>query len=501
MPTPPLLENKFQHLWKLDDPEWVRQRQAAWAEITRKNPCDPRPSSFKAKELAAEKAYFLRGEIYQDNVWGPVISHYMLPTDAPVETADDVRELYAAAGPGIRDFLITVNAHLSFPWRWKIPQQRLWSETMIPKSFDPASSPWKEDKGRYLETHVRVYVKDCEARMASLMTADRDHPFGIPVTTNLAFYFSCTRWLAAQPEGYQPHPGMARFLSGLYNYVEPRASLGEASEWQVFFAAVRAHIDAGDATDQIVRMRDALGPHRLHELSRVDWDPDRYLRFGSDDLQLEGPLGYAPTLTLYDAEPVALLRACLDALRASDLVGENPNPTVGEPVDLVRVFSPAFNKELGAGGARHIPGYRVSVPLRAPQRISNHDGAGFGVDFYIPKSALDNAPAPERPALIYVPRLNAHYRDWFPTLPLLLLERRWRRELFDRTGKQFVFLDPQGRFEACGMEFQHQACHLTGHPDHYILPRKAWLRGHVDVAIDGLPVSPWAGKPLPPLEL
>ncbi|WP_416398396.1 hypothetical protein [Allohahella sp. A8] len=73
---------KIRYLWKLDDPEWMRQRKADWKYIAANN-----LAGVSAKEKADWKRYFVLGE--KEHYIGYLSAYFLTPFSSP-ESAHEV---------------------------------------------------------------------------------------------------------------------------------------------------------------------------------------------------------------------------------------------------------------------------------------------------------------------------------------------------------------------------------------------------------------------------
>jgi hypothetical protein len=100
----------------------------------------------------------------------------------------------------------------------------------------------------------------------------------------------------------------------------------------------------------------------------------------------------------------------------------------------------------------------------------------------------------DTPALIYYPRLSNHYNDLYPTEALLLKERQFRQDIFDRSNK--YLLDYSDATEEVSTQVFLNNPRL---PAGYYFIRD-YKSGTMELAIEGPDVEPWQGESLPPLD-
>ncbi len=501
-------DNPFRHRWRLDDPQWMRQRKKDWSKIKDSIVENERITT---KQLKYFKDFYVEG-VEPPPYFGERIihtgfhAHHRLLLTPHYDEAD-VREVFEYLGPTTFETLLAQvafgqNFYLNNPSIEENEQIKLIVRALILDEYREETVSHGGNTWRKYIPAAR-FIKEFEYRSYSFLTDVTSSPQrSIQHTT--AHYLSCIRHLEAQGE-VEHHPWFRNLLSCVFNFVEPRASVGQASTASRFAAELAARLGAADAPASVRAAIAALGPHRLFEYSRAE----RYVYKSTDTAAESTALfgGHQRLATdwaapgprvLHGLVPDAALKVIVRSAERAGLWPEGAALPPLEAVDVAPLLSaPFIADKLGLDPDGPVPAWRMTLWYRPDVRIANGDDARFGADLFL-FVGPGVGQGKESPALLYYPRLSEYYRDWYPTEALFLKERQHRQDIFEQCGEYLLWYSDDEP-EPPDYESPWFINDPTVAVGYFLL--RDFKSGSVELALDGPDVTPWQGAPLPPLKL
>ena len=258
-----LKENPFISRWKLDESQWLKQRKKNWKYIKEKLIQEGK----KTKVLKHFKAFYVDGiepceargsDPYQI---GFTASHRLAFT--PSSTKEEVLAIVDYVNPD--QYL---NCHdVGLSGRFLLDgEQELIATSLFPDQY-------QEKKVLYNQTEydksfpADKFIKEYERDVYCFLTATTASLY-YPRQYIFNHYLSCVEHLEQKGEPILHHEWFPNLLSCLFNFVEPRASLGEQSNVAQFAAKCVKRLSEEDVPKSLQAEIKALGENRLAEYHR-----------------------------------------------------------------------------------------------------------------------------------------------------------------------------------------------------------------------------------------
>ena len=482
-----LKENPFISRWKLDDPQWLKQRKKNWKYIKE----NLLQEGKKTKALKHFKAFYIEGvepcEARGSDPFQMGFGAYHRLALTPSSTKEEVLAIVDHVSPDqyLNCFDVGLSGRLLLDG-----EQELMAASLFPDQYEEKKVLFNQeeyDKGFSAD----MFVKEYERNAYYFLTTTTASLY-FPCQYIFNHYLSCIDHLEQKGEPIPHHEWFPNLLSCLFNFVEPRASLGEQSNVAKFAEKCVKRLSEEDVPKSLQAEIKALGENRLAEYHR-GYPAKESAYFVNKHLVSDWAAPYPRVF--HGSETRHAIELMVKSLSRVGLIPEHYSLSKSEEVDISRLLTDEFVNQIGYAGGQPVPAYRLTVWFEPDMTISNNPLCQFGADFIIlvlPKELEVNEDTPE---LIYYPRLSNHYSELYPTEALLLKERQFRQDVFDQSGKYLLRYSDETD-ELSPEEF----CKSPELPMGYNFFQD-YKSGTMELAIEGPDVDPWKGEPLPPLNL
>jgi len=480
-------ENPFITRWKLDDPQWVKQRKKNWKYVKENLIQEGK----KTKALKHFKAFYVEGiepcEARGADPHEIRISAGHRLAFTPSSTKEEVLAIVDYVSPEYysRCYGVGRSGRLLLDG-----EQELIAVSLFPDQYQEKKVLYNQkeyDKGYPADKFINEYEQD----VYYFLTATTASLY-YPCQYIFNHYLSCIKHLEQKGEPIPHHEWFPNLLSCLFNFVEPRASLGEQSNVAQFAAKCVKRLSEKDAPKSLQADINALGKNRLTEYQR-GYPAKESAYFVNKHLVSDWAAPYPRVF--HGAKPSYSLELMVKSLCRVELLPEHYFLSKPEEVDISRLLTAEFINQIGYLDDQPVPAYRFTIWFEPDMTISNNPLCQFGADFFIlvlPKELELNE---DTPAVIYYPRLSNHYSELYPTEALLLKERQFRQDVFDQSGK-YLLRYSDDTDELSPEEFYKRVELPMGYS--FLQDYKS---GTMELAIEGPDVEPWQGESLPPLNL
>ena len=480
-------ENPFISRWKLDDPQWVKQRKKNWKYVKENLIQEGK----KTKALKHFKAFYVEGiepcEARDSNPFQIGFGAYHRLAFTPSGTKEEVLAIIDYVSPDHYSncYDVGLSGRLLMEG-----QQELMARTLFPDQYQEEKVLYNQkeyDKGYPADEFIKEYEQD----VYHFLTATTA-PLYFPCQYIFNHYLSCVEHLEQKGEPVPHHEWFPNLLSCLFNFVEPRASLGEDSNVAQFAAKCVKRLSEKDVPKSLQEIIKSLGENRLAEYSRAA-PPKDSAYFVNKKLVSDWAAPYPRVF--HGSMPAHAMELMMKSLLRVGLLTKQYTLAKPAEVDISPLLTTEFINQLGYIDSQPVPAYRLTVWFEPDITISNNPLCQFGADFFIlvlPKELEVNE---DTPALIYYPRLSNHYNELYPTEALALKERQFRQDVFDQSGKYLLGYSTNTD--------ELSPSYFMDNPELRIGYRfiRDYKSGTMELAIGGPDVEPWQGAALPLLNL
>ncbi len=481
-------KNPFIHRWKLDDQNWIKKRKKNWPYIEANLKCELKGN----KELKHFKAFYVNGVEPPDRI-GFDASHRLAYT--PCESEEEVWEVFNNGPPSEYERMLHLGAwggvtDTNNPFGYAGGQEILIAKTLYNKTY---SESYEYYQGKKIAKFISSaeYVDRFIMSSCRYLAGDIERYY-ITLPYNLNYFISCIKHLEKIQKPFNLHPWLPNLLSLAYNFVEPRAPLGKTSEAARFARQIVDRLKQDDIPICLENAIEKLGSNRLLEYS-VDETPGHEVVFVQN---LYGPWSAPYPRVVHGLSAKTALAVLLSSARRVKLVSNDYSLPGAQAINLGSLLSKQFSESLGYESDETVPGYRYTIWFSPQQSFSNNPDAKFGVDLLIPILSNEKRIEKNTPVLIYYPRLSEHYRYWYTTEILLLLERQLRRDVFLYFGSFLIEYDEASNNNPNKVLPDYFNEHFRLEPGYDVL--KDYKSGTMELALDGPDVEDWTGDTLPP---
>lgn len=370
-----IIKNPFIHRWKLDDPQWMKQRKEQWNGVRRNN------EHASAKALKEIKDLFLFGIIRRDRneSYYPAgtLTTWEFPF-VPCETIEEVIEVMESLWV-VNDYYTGLNAvafgfecALDNPFGCLGGREELFAKALFPGEYREESVflPYGRETREYKKyIPAEKFVPEFERQAYRFLTETHSSPYN-PVQYILEHYLSCIRHLEGASQPVPHHAWLPNLLSCVFNIVEPRAPWGDESNVARFARCFAERLQQPDIPKSLRAGIDALGPNRLCEYSRIN-PPKDVPNYLTSEWQ-------APEIrVLHNVTPEVALQIVFSSAKRTGLLPEAFRPPTPVPVNIAPLLSDDFIvKKLERPLNAAVPAHRITVWFDPRVRFSNHNVTG-----------------------------------------------------------------------------------------------------------------------------
>ncbi|WP_416398393.1 hypothetical protein [Allohahella sp. A8] len=490
--------NPFKHRWQLESPEWVKQRKREWPSVKR----NLEQSGVSVKAMKFFKAFYVEGVEPPNVVPGTFTRIDFYPKHrlffTPSETEEEVREVFDSAFPSdYNSMLVSAAAGAAGliadgnEFGYAGEQEKLIAHALFPKEHNEDDEVYwgKETWKKYIpaEEFVERFISRAYAFLVG--TTGRNTEI---VRHTYEHFLSSLRFLEHQGVSFHDH-SLPALLSCLFNFVEPRAAIGEASPARLFAEKLQARLSDDDAPKSIQEAIVALGPNRVWEFPRHQV-PEQLPLYPAQLLANEWTAPFPRAL--HGIEPLEALAALVQSAQRVGLLPANMIFPAPEQCNLRGWLNGGLVERMGFGLAEDVPAYRFRFWFSPTEHLSNRSDARLGLEVFLPVLPKGRAIDEITPTLIYYPRLSADYHEYFPSIVLLLKEREFRRALYTSTGKHLLFYHPEVSDEVYALEFSENPMLKLGY---FML--EDMKSGSLELALESPEIAQWQGPSLPQADI
>lgn len=455
-------QNMFASRWLLNDKQWMLERHQQWLTLENNLLIEWR---IKKKDIHYYRDFFLYGTEFPD--WNINSTEDVIDLDieqipaylerpelraslrfalTPQDSVAQMREFFIAQPPKHYETMVNFAAFggptifaekESF---FSDNKQKQMIKALLPLPFtEPYCLPPYSQKvmGISAQRFIWDFEQNCRLFLIKSWSKPND-----PIVYIVEHYISALNYLVNSGQAYKHQkdfiellPYVLNFVDPLGNAINPSSAAGLAKKLKAFYLCDNAPVSVKQFIAQ-------LNPSGFSEVTvgSVDEMDFSYPSFEGKPMHNAWS---APEPRVVEGVPLdKAISAFTQAARDLLLLESDFDWESADSVDIAPALSEEMVKFLGYQQGEEIKSLRFETWFKSPQKFSHYPEAKWGIELFTLPNKVTNDSV-ERPVLLIWPKLSAHFKKYYPTEALYLIERQLRRLFKEYSGVNMIAYDDE----------------------------------------------------------